>query len=101
MNEQADERTGMGMGAETDRLAAARRAFLAALSELEAAAALRGPARGADDGAAERVEALEDRIAELEAERARLAAELDALRAAREQDAAMIEDALTELRAVV
>ena len=78
-------------------LAETRRDFAEALGALEAAVAEMAE-RGGD---AERVEALQDRIAELEAERARLSAELEALRAAREADAAMIEDALTELRAVV
>ncbi len=94
-----------GKSRSADRLAEARRAFSSAAGELEALVSgllNAAPTEGADRSAgAERGAALEDRIAELEAERERLTEELETLRAARETDAEMIEDALMELRAVV
>lgn len=90
------------MNARTDA-AAARKNFAAAMDELEAALARR-PAEGAGDpgpALAARVAELEAALTRAERERDTARAALGALRAARVEDARLVEDALHDLREVV
>jgi hypothetical protein len=92
------------MNVKTNLALTARRGLSAALEDLEGAVAraLTDP-RGAADGdaAAARIGALEAALARAERERDVARAALGALRAARLEEARLVEDALRDLREVV
>ncbi len=93
---------GTGMNARTDA-AAARKSFATAMDKLEAALARRptGAAGDPDAPLAGRVAELGAELNRAERERDAARAALGALRAARAEDARLVEDALHDLREVV